>query len=220
MQKAAFLIAILGVGIVSPSRARAGVIESATTGATGSLLDGGWFGESFTTPGGGAWNNITFNFYSDLDATTPYALGTLYLFDQVFTGVPSTLSSSDVGFIANATSVVNNVWIFDPSIVLQPNTQYAVYSDTPFSAGSITGGETVDYASAYMYFVNEQDQTGYFPFTNTANFSLGGTSISDASPVVPEPGTTSMLSMGLAVVGTVSAFRNRRGQNLTRSTGA
>ena len=56
-------------------------------------------GQSVTTPAGGPWNNITFNFFSDF-AGTPAAAGTLFLLsqeDSIFNAgatAPQNLSSS------------------------------------------------------------------------------------------------------------------------------
>ena len=84
-------------------------------------------GQSVTTPAGGPWNNITFNFFSDF-AGTPAAAGTLFLLsqeDSIFNAgatAPQNLSSSTAGYIAQSQSISGGVYVFAPSLVLQPST--------------------------------------------------------------------------------------------------
>src|SRR5262249_2120377 len=90
----------------------------------------GFPGQSFTTPAGGPWNHITFNFLAN--DRTAQAAGTLYIFTSAFNGSPNDLSTSTP--LAKSTGVTNGVYMFDPATVtLQPNITYYTYSDT-FSA--------------------------------------------------------------------------------------
>src|SRR5262245_59696837 len=77
-------------------------------------------GQSFTTPAGGPWNHITFNFFTPTGTAT--AGGTLYIFTSPYTGTPEDLSSSTT-YLAKSTGVSNGAYMFDPTTVtLQPNT--------------------------------------------------------------------------------------------------
>ena len=135
-------------------------------------------GESFTTPGGGPWNNIVFNFFSDVPATTPLAAGNAFLLTQEYLGDPASLSSSTAGFLAESVSVSGGQYIFDPSLLLDPNTEYWLYEDADLqTTGSGTGGS----AAGQAYFAG----SGSFSTlagNELANYELDGT-------VVPEPAT-------------------------------
>src|ERR1017187_1218375 len=108
------------------SLASAGVIVQQTAGL-GSATE--FFGESFTTPSGGPWGSITFNFYSDVPAATPAAAGNAFLLTQEYLGTPSALTSSTPGFLAASVSISGGVYIFNPSVVINPATQYWVYEN-------------------------------------------------------------------------------------------
>ena len=185
MRDMSVIICCLAIGLLTCAPATAGVIQSVTSGA-GFITDNFYLGQSFTTPVGGPWSGITFNFFSDANpAITPYAIGTAYLFNQVFAGTPATLSSAAPGFIAADTSIVGNKYVFGPSVILQPGTQYFLYSDAFFLTNSISGagGGTALYAAAYP-----NSSFGQEPVT--LNFALGGTA-------VPEPGGISLVSIGV-----------------------
>src|SRR5262245_22182496 len=110
---------------------------SAATIATNTVVDG-WFGfefvgQSFTTPAGGPWNHITFNFFG---SGTAVAEGTLYIFTSAFTGGPADLSRSTP--LAMSTGVSNGAYMFDPAFTLPPNTTYYAYSDWPWPTVSFS----------------------------------------------------------------------------------
>jgi hypothetical protein len=69
-----------------------------STGGTTSGSGTVFWGQEFTTPSGGPWDDITINFLSDT-GTTPTAAGTGYIFTSQYNGPPSGLSSS--GFSPN-----------------------------------------------------------------------------------------------------------------------
>jgi hypothetical protein len=79
-------------------------------------------GQQVTTPAGGPWTNIIFNFFNTANSS-PYALGTLYLLTQPYTGTPSSLSKSAPGFVASA-NPSNNQWVFDSKVKLEGGTSY------------------------------------------------------------------------------------------------
>src|SRR5262249_55769300 len=105
-----------------------------------------YFGQAFTTPAGGAWNHITFNFYATpasgtTPASTPVAAGTAFLLTQEYLGTPAALSSSTPGFLAQSISNAGGVYTFPPAVVLNPNTQYWVYENASLiTSGTDTGG--------------------------------------------------------------------------------
>jgi hypothetical protein len=75
-------------------------------GASGGTATAGanYQGQSFTVTGSGLFDDITFNYYSASDTSTPFAAGNGYLFAAPYTGTPGGLSSSDAGLLGMATS--------------------------------------------------------------------------------------------------------------------
>jgi len=171
-----------------------------STNVTGST---GFFpGQSVTTPGSGEpWNNITFNWFSNVSATTPTAFGTLFLLNQSYAGTPASLSSAITGFLAQSQSISGGQYIFDPTVVLQPNTQYFFYAN---QSGTVIGANFTTYlgGSAYGSFgLNSSFVNGP---NSDASFRLSGTPVATAVP-------TPALLPGLIGMG-VAAFRKRRAE--------
>ena len=92
------VVTLIGVVILlHGAQARADVITSFT-----SLLDDrgtgfGFPGQSITTPTGGPWDNLTFNWFDSPGANIvgiPIAGGTLFLLSSEYLGTPAALSSS------------------------------------------------------------------------------------------------------------------------------
>jgi len=207
MRKFAQLLLIAGVvaGLAS-----AGVISSNTGGGSANL-DPAFFGQSFTTPGGGPFNDVMFNFYSDLASTTPAAAGTAFLLNQEYLGAPAALNSSTPGFLGASTSISAGRYVFAPSVVLQPNTQYFVYEN---AAMFISGGNTIAGEAGYFDFPATQSSFAKAPFAvggiiipgefQATNFTVTADAVVAA---VPEPAT-----FGLLLVFGVGgmAFRRRR----------
>src|SRR5262245_9193423 len=90
-------------------------------------------GQRVTTPAGGPWDNITFNWYSGGRGDVPIALGTLYVLDREYLGLRSGLSTDTPGFLAvgHGVGVAYPLpqYAFDPAFTLQPDTTYWFYSD-------------------------------------------------------------------------------------------
>src|SRR5438876_287002 len=86
-------------------------------------------GQSLTTPLGGPWRDIAFNFFSDLTATTPAAEGTLFLLTQEYLGSPDALDSSTPGYLAQSAQITGGIYGFDSAVILQPGTQYFFYAN-------------------------------------------------------------------------------------------
>ena len=169
-----------GLGI---SAAQATVLVTDTAGP-GSATDA--FGQSVTTPAGGPFNNITFNFYNVAGA--PTAAGILYIFNSVYGGTPNGLAGA--GALAASISNAGGVYAFAPSFTLAGGHQYFFYEDT---LTTITGSGIDDYAGGNAFFALTvstafTDAGG----TQDANFTLSGVK------KVPEPVTLSLFGAGLA----------------------
>jgi hypothetical protein len=187
------LLATVGFAV---TQARADTIFENTAGFV-VLTDPAYHGVSFTTPSGASYNNITFNFFSNAPATNPAAFGTLFMLSQVYTGTPIGLSSATTGFLAQSQSISGGLYLFNPSVTVQPNTTYFFYAN---AAGIISGGNISPAFTSYF------TPAGGFPFDETIgdhNFRLSGTQVN-----IPEPATLLLLSAGLAGVG--AAVRKRR----------
>jgi hypothetical protein len=154
-------------------------------------------GQSVTTPAGGPWDNITFNFYADVAATIPAASGDLFILTQEYLGLPSALSGSTPGFFAESTGVSGGVYLFDPSVILQGGTQYFFYGNQNF----ITAADTVNRYPGGVYYHAAQPFFDFFtiPLLDQT-FNLSGTEVS-AVPTVPEPASLTLLGLGLASIG-------------------
>ncbi len=155
-----------------------GQILSFTSGAS-SHAKVGYFGATFTTPCGGPWNNITFSFYGTpasggAPASAPEAAGTAFLLTQAYTGSPSGLSSSTPGYVASSVSGSGGVYVFPPTVVLNPNTQYWVFENGQLSAISYQAG-----SPTYNYAVGQSGNDFSPPNTGGGmfNYTLGGTPI-------------------------------------------
>jgi hypothetical protein len=152
-------------------------------------------GESFTTPGGGPWNSLSFNFYADIPASIAVAPGTAFLLSKAYAGSPAALSSATPGFIASSISNASGIYAFDSAVTLQPNTQYWIFTNASLRmSGSITDGTPA------------QSQYTGNPFTNfpsqVLNFTLSGTQ------AAPEPSAWALT--GGALCGLVFFARRTR----------
>jgi PEP-CTERM motif len=171
-----------------PTMLSASPIVSVTSGLASATFTPG---ESVTTPAGGPWNNITFNWY-DQTARFPLAAGTLFVLTQEYLGLPGALSSLTPGFVASSQSIVAGVYIFDPLVTLSPNTQYFFYANASMNLS----GSSIDiYAGGSVYDDNGPSAPNFEKTaTQDANFTL--------SAAVPEPASTILVGaclLGLAV---------------------
>ena len=127
------------------------------------------------------WNSISFNFYSDIPATTPAAPGTAFLLSMAYAGTPAALSNATPGFIASSTSNAGGIYTFDSAVTLQQNTQYWIFANAALRmSGSITSGTSAESQYTGVPFVN-------FP-SQVLNFTLSGGVVA-----TPEPSTGALI---------------------------
>lgn len=190
-------IALTAVSVVvlcfgSLSKAAIITITSHEGSSTASPSQPTYVGQSFTTPSGGPWNNVTVDFFSNSTSTTPEATGDLYLLNQPYTGTPPNLSSSTPGFLAEATTLTvaggGQEHSFATSVQLASSTQYFVYEDAPTPASTFyfdtsgSGGQT--------YYQSPNSTTGFSSPPVEANFLVQGT------VATPEPASLTLFTVG------------------------
>jgi hypothetical protein len=191
------VLVIAALMTVCPTLMRADTIAQ-NTGGFNNSSSGIYWGQSFTTVTSGPESNIAFNLFSDVPATTPYALGTGFLLSMAYTGTPSSLSSATPGFLGQA-NASGGFYTFNPSLTLLPNTQYFFYENAVL--GSISGNNL--YLGGH-YYSSHSDSDGFFGASNSINFRVTG------SPAgVPDAGTTFSL-LSFALLGVVALRRKLR----------
>jgi len=191
MSKLGFAASFGLVAVLVSSQASASVIVKNTAGTL--LILPAMIGESFTMPSpGGPWDDITFNFFSDVPATTPVSLGTAYLLNQEYLGTPADLSFSTPGLLGASTGVTGGMYVFPTALVLDSGTQYFVYEnvESPGSGGNIIAGGN-------SYFSGGGD---FMPEGPALNFALSGTA-------VPEPSSLIVLASSLSGFGFLRRWR-------------
>jgi hypothetical protein len=206
------------------ANAWADIIAQNTSGTQATILSGFSEGQSITTPTGGPWDDLGFNFEQCLDpsgtsclSTTnaPFALGGLYLLTQKYDGLPSALSTATPGFIAATTTIVSGVWTFAPSVTLNPSTQYFFYMNTAIDGPEVVYSTADPYAGGQAFEANSGNGPAYGPDDSIIPnldhvFALTGTSASS----VPEPGTRALMALVLAgLVGTQTLRRRGHGSS-------
>ena len=155
-------------------------------------------GQAVTTPSGGPWANIEFSWLRN-DNGNPFAEGSLYLLSISYAGLPANLGPSTPGLIGIGTvsgGGVGTSYTFDPSVLLQSNTQYFLYSNIrPGGPNTYNFDDSGTYAGGSRY----GSPAGLGNFTavgGTASFILEGTQV---------PETTTTVSLGVALAGLVGA---------------
>jgi hypothetical protein len=174
-------IAALTLGLVSAApAARADIITQDLAGTGNSGPELFFIGQSLVTPAGGPWHDLTFNFFSNVPATTPTAVGTAFLLSQEYLGTPANLSSSTPGYLASSTGIVAGRYVFAPGVTVQPNTTYWVYENAEIS--SISGNNTV---SAFHDYFSGSATSNFAGFSPSENFRLSGDVVTSAVPAPP-----------------------------------
>lgn len=197
------LLVMSAVVLTATAQAQAATIVEDTSGSSSSRFQFFW-GQSFTTPTGGPWSSVTFNFY-DL-TSSPYAAGTGYLFTAAYAGTPANLASA--GAVAVSAPADGTVYSFGTGFRLQPGTQYFFYEDAPMR---LLGGGTAEIGGTSFF---TENGTGTFASAGglNADFRVSGT-----VTAVPEPAGWAMLVAGFGSLGVI-ARRQRRPINDRRVT--
>jgi len=196
------LLWIVLAATVLPAPAQ--IILQVTSG-TGTAAE--FFGQSFTTPAGGPWSGITFNFYSTpavgaTPASTPVAAGTAFLLTREYLGTPAALSTSTPGFLAQSISIFGGVYAFPPSVVLNPGTEYWIYENASITiTGNGTGGSPA--GAAYFAATANTSFSLVVPSEEIANYRLGA----DEFGLTPVPPSFLLTAAALLCVGLYQARR-------------
>lgn len=201
MRRLSWAVALLGLFFAANGRVEAAVLTEFTAGINTATTP--FIGQSATTLAGGPFNNITFNFFSDVSGgTTPSAAGDLFVLTQSYAGTPAALSVLTPGFLAQSTGISSGIYQFNPAVTLQGGTQYFFYANQAVlvsgsNAGGYPGGTAFTAGGANLPFG---------VYLGDANFRLTGTLVGTA---VPEP--SMLLGGGVgAVLAAAFAFGKRR----------
>ena len=151
------------------------VLVQVTAGTTGTF---NWAGQSVTTPAGGPFASLRFNWFTFSGA--PTAFGTLYLLTQEYLGLPGDLGPSTPGYVAQSVAIVDNEYRFAPGVTLNGSTQYWFYTDTQgafvtsFFGSTYAGGDLYVTGVPTLPFHKALAAAGIFL---DANFKLQGTTV-------------------------------------------
>jgi hypothetical protein len=189
-----WVLALVSAALAAALPARATTLVDYTAGTSPST---GWFGLAFTTPSGGPWDDITFNFLAT-NATTPVAAGTAYIFSSAYAGTPSGLSSAS--YLAASTGVASNVYDFSATFTLQPGTTYYIFENTSITVGA-NGAGAGSYAA-----LSSTTEYGVFSFVSL-DFQVAG----DLAPV-PEPSAFFLAGLGAVALTMVRRFAAKPGE--------
>ena len=194
----AFAASLGLAAMLASSHAFAGVIVQNIAGTLGSG-SGFFFGQSFTTPSsGGPWDDITFNFFTNVPPTTAEASGNAFLLSQQYLGTPSNLSSSTPGFLAESTVITGGMHVFSTALELSPGTQYFVYENAV--SPNLSGGNTI--SGGQLYFAGSSSDFAGGGRSN--NFTVSGDVVFAA---VSEPSPLMVLVIALLGFGLLRRYR-------------
>lgn len=197
-----FVFGALFLGVVVSGKAV--VVASYTAG--GGPFSGDAYGQSVTTPVGGPWDSIEFNFLGTTpsnETISDFALGGLYVLSQAYTGAPDALSSSTAGYLGFTSTINDGTWDFS-GVTLQPSTQYFFYMNSLVPLGNAVELDTSSsYTGGSVYYSGSVSSSYANVSSASAEFDLTGTQVSGA----PEPGTALLMAGAAALV---AIFRRRR----------
>lgn len=187
-------VALAGAGLLAADPAAATVVAHELSGTQSSFPSLVW-GESFMTPGGASFHDITINFYAASGGSL--AAGTGYLFAAPYAATPAGLATA--GALAASLSSAGGVWSFAPAFTLAPATRYYFFEDTPLPS---LIGDAVS-ATGDGYFVAFNVDSNFASLgPNDINYSVNGFSS------VPEPAAWGLMLAGLGLGGLT--LRGRR----------
>ncbi len=188
-----------------PPAARAGILAEYTGGTDRSCFC--FAGQSATTPAGGFFDNIVFNYF-DFTTNTAIAPGTLYVFATEYTGLPSALSGA--AFLAKSIASAGGYYIFDPALTLAGSTEYYFYNDQGARL-RLNGFNPYTDGTGYSWLVSPRD----IPFTKNINvdynFQLSGLTVP-----VPAPAPLGVLALPLSLL----LRRHRAGKRRSIASGS
>jgi len=195
LMKRRIYISSLLLSLFVPGRAADTV--AAVTNGTATFLSAAFVGQSFTTTNLVPVTNVSFNFFSDIPATTPYAIGSGFLLSSAYAGTPAALGATTPGFLGQA-SAVGGFYNFGADVTLLPATQYFFYENALVPPSTLTG----DVLVGGLGYLTTNPATPFSPANAFFNFRVTGTPAG-----VPEGGSTIVL-LSLALLG-LGALRRR-----------
>jgi hypothetical protein len=195
--------------LASSFYAKADTLIQITSGTGQSAAFGDW-GQSFTIPGNGQFDNITFNFFDSQGH--PLAGGNGYLFSSPYIGLASALSPDILTFqlpsflgFANSSGGVYSFLPFvsgqHAPLILNAGTTYYFYEDDEFL--TLSGGAAY---TGGLLFIGQGGPFEEFAIGAASNFKVTGTPVVGVPPgVTPEP--SSLIMLGTGILGLAGAAR-------------
>lgn len=218
LQYLTFLVAVVFIPPLFGSHVLGAVVTSYSTPGATAANSSRNIGQSVTTPAGGSFSELTFNFFEAgflaggaFSEEAPFAEGELFLLTQEYLGTADDLSISTPGFLASTTALqpegAGLEWVFDSGVTLQPATQYYLYAKNPgASFGTLkalsSSSSTLYAGGVYYQTQNGGSSTPYFPSnSNDWHFELEGVT------AVPEPSAFVLITIVGSLAATIRRLR-------------